>query len=76
MIIVFCDKNKLPYKEDYTFVYPNLDSDEIVRQYFSIDNLSTPSAGDMVVILGKLYRVFSTVFDYDKKTIYVTVEEI
>lgn len=76
MIIVFCDKNKLPYKEDYTFVYPNLDGNAIVRKYFSIDNLNTPSAGDMVVILGKLYKVFSTVFDYDTKIVYVTVEEI
>ena len=76
MIMVFLDKNKLPYKEYYTFIYPILDSDAIVRQYWSDSYTSTPSAGDMVVILGKFYKVFSTVFDYDEKTVYVTVEEI
>ena len=76
MIIIFLDKNKLPYKDGYTFVCPITDDDAIVRQYFSIDNLNVPSAGDMVIILGKFYKVFSTVFDYDEKNVYVTVEEI
>lgn len=76
MIIILCDKNKLPYQEDYTFVRPNSDDAAIIRQYCSIDRLDVPSAGDMVVVLGKFYKVFSTVFEYDEKTVYVTVEEI
>ena len=78
MIMIFLDKSKLPYEEhDYDFICPMSNSDDvIIRQYWSADNLNTPSAGDMVIILGKFYKVFSTVFDYDKKTVYVTVEEL
>ena len=76
MTIVFCDKNKLPYEDDnlFAFIYPN--DNAIIRQYWSIDTFNVPSAGDVVVILGKFYKVFLTVFDYDEKTVYVAAEEI
>ena len=76
MITVFCDKNKLSYKEDYVFVYPTDDS--VISQYCSYghENSYIPSAGDIIVSYGKFYKVFSTVYDYDHRTVYVTVEEI
>ena len=77
MTIAFCKKSK-KYDEEYVvLVLPNLDSKDCIKQYSSTDiNADKPSVGDFVIVNGKLYKVCQIAFNYDKKILYVIVEDV
>ena len=76
MVLTFFKKNKDFYekfnKKDGFVCYSN---NETIAQYTIADTIDSPVVGEMIRVEDNIYKVFSTIVNYEKKEMSVVVEE-
>lgn len=76
MVLTFFKKNKEFYErfnEEDSFVCHS--NNEIIAQYTIADTIDSPVVGEMIRVEDNIYKVFSTIVNYEKKEMSVVVEE-